>query len=638
METREQSASQPDSTLNPVPCDTASAADAPAVSDDTQTADAGNEPEIEVEIVTVDLPADAAAADAAEASAHRDELPATLDGVLDTLAAIAGLAPEAISRDGVGRLKGQFYAIRKADIDAAMAAHVDAGNSPDTFITLPEPREERLKELLEAIRVKKAEYARAVEAEQAANAEAKSAIIERLNVMAEDTDNVNRLFPEFRELQERFKTIGDVPPTRTTELWKSYQEAVERFYDRLKINKDLRDYDFRKNLEAKTLLCEEAERLDADTDVVNAFRRMQTLQQKWRETGPVAKEEREAIWLRFKDASAVIYKKYQAYFEERKAREQENEAAKTALCERIEALDFSDIRSFIAWEEMTRHILAAQEEWKQLGFASRRVNNTLFARFRQTCDKFFTAKAEFFHRVKDELAANLEAKTRLCERAEALAESTEWRKATDEIVALQKEWRTIGGVPKRNSETLWRRFQKACDTFFARKKEAHGDAHSAEQANMQAKHELIEELRALQSQSLSRDEIVAHVKDAQARWGRIGHVPFKEKDRLFSEFRAVIDALFERRENAGRRERVARFESRLDEMDSNGTGRERERLCRILEQQRSELKTCENNLGFFSSRSKSGDEMLRDIERRIERLRKDMAATEDKIRLIDSKS
>ncbi len=571
------------------------------------------------------------------AATQRQQLPADIDGIIVTLRSIAALEPDDISRDEVSKLKGHFYTLRKVDLDEALKAHIDAGNEPATFISLPDPREEELKTLIEQIRVKKAERALAIEAEQEANAVAKADIIDRLNAMAEDTDNVNRLFTEFRELQDRFKAIGDVPPTRTTELWKRYQEAVERFYDQLKINKDLRDYDFRKNLETKTLLCEEAERLDATDDIVSAFKRLQELHDKWRETGPVAKDVREEIWNRFKDASAVINKRYQQFFEERKARELENEAAKTALCERVEALDFSDIKTFNAWEEMTRHILAAQEEWKQLGYAPRRSNNTLFARFRETCDRFFTAKAEYYREVKENLANNLARKTALCERAESLMDSSDWKATTDIIVDLQKEWKTIGSVPKRHSDAIWKRFQTACDRFFERKKAETGDIRSREQTNLQAKRDIIDELRKL-PEDIRRDDAVKAVRDAQARWQQVGHVPFREKDKVYAEFRAVIDAIFARFDAKERRDNVARFENSLNEADgSRNIMRERERLCRILEQQRSEIKTYENNLGFLSSKSKSGDSMVREIERRIERLRGELATTEEKIKLIDSK-
>ncbi|MDE7442614.1 MAG: DUF349 domain-containing protein, partial [Muribaculaceae bacterium] len=354
-----------------------------------------------------------------------------------------------INRDEVSRLKQQFYAIRHAEVDAAKAEFLANGNDEADFVAAEDADEENFKAILAVIKDKKTAYIAAVEAERQANFEKKDSIINELIAMADDTDNVNRHFPRFRELQQEFKAVGEVPASELNDQWKRYQIAVERFYDQLKVNKDLRDYDFKKNLDIKTLLCEEAEKLDAEEDVIVAFKRLQELHDKWRETGPVAKEIREEIWMRFKDASAVVNKKYQSFFEERKQRERDNEDAKTAICERVEALDFSALRTHAAWEEMTKTILAAQEDWKKLGFASRKMNNALFARFRAVCDKFFASKAEYFKNMKDELAENLAKKTALVERAEALKDSTDWKKVTDEMVALQQEWKTMGGVAKK---------------------------------------------------------------------------------------------------------------------------------------------------------------------------------------------
>lgn len=626
METCEKSALAAGSTLNPVPADIANTAAA-----DVAVNTSSSEPVAPVAESQDREPESCAAS-------HNDER-LSIDAVVAALAEIAAREASAISRDEVGRLKGRFYALRKAEVDAALTAHLEAGGDPAAFITVADPREQQLKDMLEVIRVKKSEYARAVEAEQEANAAAKEEIIARLAVMAEDTDNVNRLFPEFRELRDKFKTIGNVPPTRTTELWKRFQEAVEQFYDRLKINKDLRDYDFKKNLEAKTRMCEEAESLSDAQDIVAAFHRLQGLHDEWREIGPVAKEEREAIWVRFKEASVTVNKKYQQHFEDRKAEELQNEAAKIALCERVEAMDFSDLRSYAAWEEMTRHMLAAQEEWKQLGYASRKVNAALFARFRQTCDRFFTAKSAHYSNMKNEMSANLAAKNALCAEAETLAETaTDWRQGAEAINELQKKWRAIGVTPRKQSDAVWRRFKEACDKFYARRKEATGVTRSNEKANLQQKRAIIAEMRELAGAEMTREQIKARVRDAQNRWQQIGFVPLKEKDAVYSEFRDAIDSLFEQRDAGDRRNRAARFEKSLNEMgDAVKVNGERERLCRVLERQRSEIKTCENNLGFFSSKSKSGDSMLRELERRIERLRADMQATEDKIKLIDSK-
>ncbi|MDE6309322.1 MAG: DUF349 domain-containing protein, partial [Muribaculaceae bacterium] len=411
------------------------------------------------------------------------------------------------------------------------------------------------------------------------------------------------------------------------------------FYDQLKINKDLRDYDFRKNLDAKQLLCQQAEELVEESDVVLAFKRLQELHDKWRETGPVAKEMREDIWTRFKDASAAINKKYQAYFEERKARERENELAKTALCERIEALDFSDLRSYTAWEAMTQEILKAQNEWKQLGFASRKLNNELFNRFRATCDKFFTAKAEYFKSMKDELAQNLAKKTQLCERAEALKDSTDWRATTDALVELQKEWKTIGTVAKKYSDTVWHRFQQACDYFFEQKKKATSGARQTEQANLKAKKEIIAKLREIDPETADRAEAVKLVRELQQQWQGIGHVPFREKDKVYEAYRELTNKLFRALDMRQSRDSMERFETMLNDMggDEIKMLRERERMLRAYEQRKSELKTYENNLGFFNSKSKSGDSMVREMERKMERIREDLKVLEEKIKVIDKK-
>ena len=439
-----------------------------------------------------------------------------------------------------------------------------------------------------------------------------------------------------REIQAEFKEIGEVPATEATELWKNYQGAVEQFYDQLKVNKDLRDYDFRKNLELKTLLCEEAEKLNEEEDIVLAFKRLQNLHDEWRQTGPVAKEVREEIWARFKDASTLVNKKYQGFFEERKARELENEKAKTEICERVEALDFSSLKTYAAWDEMTKQILAAQEDWKKLGFASRKTNNQLFSRFRSVCDKFFTLKAEHYREMKEELAANLARKTALCEKAEALKDSTDWKKTADELVRLQKEWKTIGTVPKKHSDSIWHRFQTACDAFFESRKANLNESRAAEQVNLKAKREIIAALKEIPLDS-NRAETMPKVKELQAKWQTIGHVPMREKDKLYDEYRAACDALYNRlgRDRGGR----SRFEDVINEMgaDQQKLYRERERILRAFEIKRNELKTYENNLGFLSSKSKSGDSMVREMERRIQRIKDDLASIEEKIKLIDSK-
>ena len=542
-----------------------------------------------------------------------------------------------IGRDEVSRLKQQFYAIRKNEIEKEKAEFIANGNEEAAFAAKTDELEEKFKEALNVIKEKKAVLLAAQEAERQNNFEQKAKILDEIKTLAADTDNVNRTFNRFKELQQEFKNVGEVPPTVATEQWKQYQEAVEAYYDQLKINKELRDYDFKKNLEIKQLICEEAEKLTEETDIIVAFKRLQDLHEKWREVGPVAKDIREEIWGRFKDASAIINKKYQAYFEERKNREQENENAKTAICERIEALDFESLKSYSAWDDMTKVILEAQEDWKKLGFASKKMNNVLFARFRETCDKFFEMKANYFKNIKDDLASNLEKKIALCEKAEALKDSTDWKKTTDEFVALQKEWKTIGAVAKKHSEVVWRRFLAACDYFFEEKKKKTSGVRQTEQANLKLKKEVIAKLGAI-AEDTPREEAIKQVKELMAQWQEIGHVPYREKDKVYETYRAKVDELYKRFDMRGSQARMSNFEDSVNEMsgDENKLYRERERLMRNYEQKRNELNTYENNMGFFNSKSKSGDSMLRELERKIQRIKEEIATLEQKIKVIDS--
>lgn len=558
----------------------------------------------------------------------------------ELLAAITELSQKEatdIGRDEVSRLKQQFYAIRKNEIEKEKAEFIENGNEEAAFTAKTDELEEKFKEALNVIKEKKAALLAAQEAERQNNFEQKTKILEEIKALAADTDNVNRTFNRFKELQQEFKNVGEVPPTVATDQWKQYQDAVEAYYDQLKINKELRDYDFKKNLEIKQLICEEAEKLAEETDIIVAFKRLQDLHEKWREVGPVAKDIREEIWGRFKDASAIINKKYQAYFEERKNREQDNENAKTAICERIEALDFESLKSYSAWDDMTKVILEAQEDWKKLGFASKKMNNVLFARFRETCDKFFEMKANYFKNIKDDLATNLEKKIALCEKAEALKDSTDWKKTTDEFVALQKEWKTIGAVAKKHSEVVWRRFLAACDYFFEEKKKKTSGVRQTEQANLKLKKEVIAKLGAI-AEDTPREEAIKQVKELMAQWQEIGHVPYREKDKVYEAYRAKVDELYKRFDMRGSQARMSNFEDSVNEMsgDENKLYRERERLMRNYEQKRNELNTYENNMGFFNSKSKSGDSMLRELERKIQRIKEEIATLEQKIKVIDS--
>lgn len=586
-----------------------------------------NQPVAEIESVKEETTAEETAAAA----------PATVEEALGMLAAIAAKDADDIQRDEVSRLKQQYYALRKQQDSSLLEAFVAEGNPAEAFVAPETADDEKLKEILNIIKEKKAARVAEIEALRQKNYEAKEALIAELQTMSADTDNVNRSFPRFREIQAEFKAIGEVAPQVMTDQWKRYQEAVEHFYDQLKVNKDLRDYDFKKNLETKQLLIQEAETLANEEDTITAFRRLQDLHVKWREIGPVAKEIRDEIWNRFKDASTVINKKYQTYFEERKQRETENEQAKTAICERVEAINLDELKSFNAWNEMTKVILQAQEDWKKLGFASKKVNNALFARFRATCDRFFNLKAEYYKTVKDDLASNLEKKIALCEQAEALKDSTEWKATADKLVALQKEWKKIGAVAKKHSDAVWARFQQACDHFFEQKKNNLSSTRQTEQANLKAKRALTASLKEIPADA-SKETVIAAIKDAQAKWNEIGHVPFRDKDKVYDEFRACINELYKTHDLRDTRANMARFESSIAEMtDGNKLSRERERLARVLEQKRADLVTYQNNLGFFNFKSASGSSMLRDIERKTQRLKDDIADLEKKISLIDEK-
>ncbi len=544
------------------------------------------------------------------------------------------LAKEAadISNDEIRRLRQLYSMLHKAVAEATE----EGEEAP-----VPETTEvqKKFEETIEALRAKKAAYTAELEAVRAANLERKNAIIEQIIALADDTDNVNRTFPRYRELQDEFNAVGEVDPTEETGVWKRFQEAREHYSDNLKINKELRDYDFKKNLTDKEALLEEARQLTSEEDVISAYRRLQDLHNKWRQIGPVAKELREEIWNNFREASAEINKRYQAFFEARKAREAENEAAKVALCEKMEGLDIASLKSFAAWEEMTKQIQALQEDWRKLGFASKKMNRQLFARFRASCDAFFAAKADFYRNTREELANNLTRKQALVERAEALKDNTDWRKTTDEYVAMQKEWKTIGSVPKKYSDDLWKRFTTACDYFFEQKKKSGAGTRSVESANLRAKREIIGRLSALTTEAPDKENAIAELRKLQDQWKEIGHVPFREKDKLYEAYRSAVDAVRDHFAIAESRARRARFEESVAQIegDDNKLFRERERLVRALEGRRNDLRTYENNLGFLSSKSKSGNSLIHDLERRIERLKTDISELEEKIALLDGK-
>lgn len=550
----------------------------------------------------------------------------TVESLMEKALALVARDAAEISTDEIRRLRQQYHAIRTADAEAETTEAPEAEN--DEFMLL-----------IERLKSKKAEWARQQEAVRAANLERKNAIIDEINALAEDTDNVNRTFPRYRELQDEFNAIGDVEPMEETGVWKRFQEARERYSDNLKINKELRDYDFKKNLAEKETLLAQAVALIEEEDVIAAYRRLQELHNMWRRIGPVAKELRETIWNNFRDASAQVNKRYQAFFEARKARENENEIAKTALCTRMESLDLNGLHTFAAWEDTTRHVMEIQAEWRTLGYASKKVNRQLFARFRRACDAFFAAKAEFYRNTRDELAANLAHKQQLVERAESLKDSTDWRATADVFIEMQKEWKTIGAIPKKYSDDLWQRFTAACDYFFEQKKKAGSGQRATESANLRIKREIIGMVQALLADDVDKNAAAESLRQLHQRWQETGHVPFREKDKIYEAYRSAVEEVRNRFALAEQRARRRRFEESVASIEGNNDKlyRERERLVRALEARRRDLATYENNLGFLSSKSKNGESLVRDMARRIERLKADMAEIEEKIGLIDAK-
>ena len=540
-------------------------------------------------------------------------------------------------KEDVVRVRVAFAAIRKEELAKEKEAFIAKGNEEAAFAPAADELEEQFKSLYAEIKEKRAAYNAAQDALKAENLAKKREIISKINEIAEDADNVNRQYSTVQQLQQDFKAIGEVPSENDTEVWKSYQVAVERFYDLLKMNKELRDYDFKKNLEQKQALCAEAEALDEEADIVDAFKKLQQLHTSWREIGPVSKEIREELWARFKNASAVINKKYQAFFEERKANEKKNAEGKEALCVKIEAISTDNLKTYAAWDEATKAIIGLQEEWKKLGFASRKVNTELFARFRKSCDEFFAKKAEFFKRMKDELAANLAKKIELCEKAEALKDSTEWKKTTDALIALQKEWKTVGPVVKKHSDAVWKRFIAACDAFFEEKKKQNVNVHSVEHENLKQKKDIIAQINSI-LENKETEDAPNKVRELMKKWQEVGHVPYKENDKVYAEYKAAIDKAFEQLDMKAKKARMANFANSINQMSDTGkVYHERERLVRAYEMKSQELKTYENNLGFFNAQSKSGNSLVKEMERKIANIKEEIAMLEQKIKLIDEK-
>ena len=538
----------------------------------------------------------------------------------------------------VTAIKQAFFSLRSKETLEELNRHIEEGNAPDSFVATPCAVEAEMKEMYAQFKERRAAHIEAEEAFRRENLAKKEAILEQMKAIAGDIDTVNVKFQEFKQLQQDFKAIKEVPATAETEIWKTFQTVGEQFYDHLKMNKELRDLDFKKNLEAKRAIIDSAVKLAEEKDVLAAFRSLQGLHEEWRNIGPVAKEIRDSIWDEFKTASATVNRRHQEYFEQRKAAEQANEEAKTALCEEVEAIDFSGFKSFNDWNKATDSVIAIQKKWREYGFASRKANTALYARFRKACDDFFAAKTAYFQKTKDEFAANLEKKTRLCEKVEALRDSSDLQAAMAEVVKLQNEWKTIGSVPRKQSDALWERFTSACNYFFDKRKEQSKERRKEEAANMEAKKGIIAALAELPKDG-DRREVIGRVKELQEQWNSIGFVPFKMKDKLYAEYREQCDALYNAYNSRESRQRMENFSNRVNEIKGDGqkVRSERDRLVRALDSRRNDLNTIENNMGFFNVKSSAGSSLVKEMENRIKRLKDDIRELEEKIAMLDSK-
>ena len=537
-------------------------------------------------------------------------------------------------KDEIDLLKTVFYKLHVAEREARLKEYIEGGGDPTTYQIVPDEDEETFKEQMAVVREKRAKVFLEQEAEKQANLEKKLAIIERIKAMATSPDEANKSYNEFKELQQEWKDIKAVPADKASELWRNYQLYVEQYYDLLKLNSEAREYDFKKNLEIKTKLCEAAEKLADEEDVISAFHQLQELHQQYRETGPVAKELREQIWTRFKAASTVINKRHQQHFEDLRAGEEENLARKTALCEKVEEIGKLENKGAADWEKHSKEIIDIQNEWKTIGFAPQKMNVKIFERFRAACDDFFGRKTEFFKQLKAAYADNIERKKALVEKAKALAESTDWKSTSDKLIALQKEWKTVGQVPKKLGDQLWNEFLGACNKFFEARKAANAGTRGEERANLDKKRELIAQLKGLGADA-TKDQVQALVDE----YNKVGHVPFKEKDTLYAEYHEVLDVIYRQLNISTKRRRLDDFKSNIKNMAKRGEealGSERSRLMRRFDQLKQEIQTYENNLGFLNASSKKGNSLIDEMNRKVQKLRDDLELVRQKIKAIDA--
>ena len=533
----------------------------------------------------------------------------------------------------IDALKQNFYKLHKAEQEAARKTFIEGGGKPEEFIPTADPLEAEFKQVMGSIKEKRNTLTAAQEQEKEENLAKKLAILDKMKEFTETPEDTGKRYNEFKQLQQEWNEIKQVPAAKVNELWKSYQLYTEKFYDMLKLNNEFREYDFKKNLEAKLHLCEAAEKLATEPDVVSAFHQLQKLHQEFRSIGPVAKELRESIWTRFKAASTTVNRRHQQHFEELKEKEQNNLDQKTVICEIVESMEYDTFKTFADWEDKTQEILALQAKWKTIGYAPQKMNVKIFERFRAACDEFFRRKAAFFKSIKESMAENLEKKKALCEKAESLKDSTDWKETAEILTKLQKEWKTIGPVAKKHSDTVWKRFIGACDYFFEQKNKATSSQRSIELENQAKKETIISQLKALDESGTTDEATADETRSLMKEWNAIGFVPFKEKDRLYKEYHAVIDRLFDKLHLSATEKKLSNFKSGLNK-ESN-LYRDREKLVRTYENLKNDIQTYENNLGFLNSSSKKGNSLVTEINRKIERLKADMQLVQKKIAAID---
>ena len=595
--------------------------------------------EASVEPATVEeAPVEEAVSEEAEAPAPEHKVYETKAEVLERIREIAH-GDETPQKEEVDYLKTVFYKLHIAERDAQFKAYTEGGGDPATYQIMPDKDEEAFKAEMGIIKEKRAQLFKELEAEKENNLKKKLDIIEKIKSMVTSPEEANKSYKEFKALQDEWKEIKNVPAEKANELWRNYQLYVEQFYDLLKLNSEAREYDFKKNLELKTKQCDAAERLADESDVISAFHQLQKLHQEYRETGPVSKELREEIWGRFKAASTVINKRHQQHFEQLRAKEEDNLARKTALCEKVEAIASAESKGSGDWEKRTKEIIDIQAEWKTIGFAPQKMNVKIFERFRAACDDFFTKKAEYFKSLKDTFKSNAEKKRALIEKAKALQDSTEWKSTSDKLIALQKEWKTIGMVPKKLGDQLWEEFLGACNKFFEARNAAGAGQRSEEHQNLAKKREIIEQLKAAAEEAGEglQEKVQKLVEDYQA----VGHVPYKEKDKLYEEYHAVLDKLYKDLNISVAKRRLNNFKQNLKqvaERGENALDSERTRLMRQYETIRQEVQTYENNLGFLNASSKKGSSLIDEMNRKVQKLKDDMNLVREKIKAIDAEN